>query len=68
MRSWVGTRVREDALTVPCRFCRQREGEPCVSNDEYRKPLEAFPAHTMRISDSRRARECHPYATEEADA
>lgn len=65
MRDWTGSRVRADAETVPCRFCRQREGEPCVSNDEYRKPLEAFPAHTVRISDSRKS-EGHPYAEEPA--
>lgn len=53
MRDWTGTRVREDARTVPCRYCHAIAGDPCVT--ELGTPLEAFPAHTMRMSDARKA-------------
>lgn len=63
MRDWVGSRVRADAETVPCRYCHAIAGQQCMT--ECGKPLEAFPAHTVRISDSRRAAD-HPYAEEPA--
>lgn len=66
MRDWIGTRVREDALVVGCRYCFAPIGSPCVVKPEG-KPLEAFPAHTVRINDSRKVGD-HPYASEEADA
>lgn len=67
MRDWTGSRIRADAWTVPCRYCAAIAGEPCVTDTG--APLEAFPAHTLRISDARKAvGETHPYATEDADA
>lgn len=63
MRDWTGSRVRADAWKVPCRSCNALAGDPCIT--ECGKPLEAFPAHTKRISDSRKAAD-HPYAEEPA--
>lgn len=54
MRDWTGTTVRADALSVPCRYCNAREGQPCVSKATG-KPIDAFPAHTCRINDSQKA-------------
>ncbi|AFL47987.1 hypothetical protein AVANI_83 [Mycobacterium phage Avani] len=56
MRDWRGTTVHQGALRVPCRDCRAGIGEPCVVRDEkgrVLKVLEAFPAHSHRIADSR---------------
>ena len=56
MHDWRGSRVRADALTVPCRDCNVPAGEPCVVRDSkggIEKPLEAFPAHPHRINDSK---------------
>lgn len=50
MHDWEGSRAREDALTVPCRYCRAAVGQPCVTRDG--RELQAFPAHAVRISDA----------------
>jgi hypothetical protein len=52
MRNWTGTRIREDALRVPCSYCHALIDEPCVNGDQ---PLEAFPAHVCRISAAKAA-------------
>lgn len=51
---WTGTRAREDALRVPCRYCGAKTGELCVTKDDRHATLEAFPAHTMRTNDARK--------------
>lgn len=56
MHDWTGSRVRADALAVPCRDCQAAAGEPCVVRDSkgrIEKRLEAFPAHQHRINDSK---------------
>ena len=53
MRDWSGSRIREDAQTVFCRYCHALIGEPCSGLDG--KLLRAFPAHTVRITDARKA-------------
>lgn len=58
MHDWEGSRVREDAKKVPCRYCHAPAGEPCATENGL---LEAFPAHTMRLSDARKATGGHPY-------
>lgn len=63
MKDWTGTRIRAEALVVACRYCHAIIGAPCVT--ELGKELEAFPAHTMRISDARKA-SGHPYAEVES--
>ncbi|QAX92635.1 hypothetical protein I5H79_gp080 [Mycobacterium phage Poenanya] len=58
MRDWRGTTVHQEALRVRCRDCLAGIGEPCVVRDEKGrvvKVLEAFPAHSRRIADSRSA-------------
>lgn len=50
MRDWTGSRARQDALTVGCRYCGAIVGEPCVTKADDRRPLEAFPAHTCRTN------------------
>jgi hypothetical protein len=50
MRDWTGSTVRMDALKVHCRHCHAPIGEPCRGLDG--KPLQAFPAHTSRITDA----------------
>jgi hypothetical protein len=57
MKSWVGTRIREDALAVPCRYCHAIAGQQCQTRDEHPRPLEAFPAHTCRINDAQKLQE-----------
>lgn len=67
MHDWAGTRERLDALAVPCRDCNAAAGEPCVVRDgkgRIEKPLEAFPAHTHRMNDARKAPESRPAATD----
>lgn len=51
MKDWSGTRVQQEALTVPCTYCKAAVGSGCVRFDG--KPLEGFPAHTSRSSDAR---------------
>lgn len=51
MGDWTGSRAREDALTVPCRYCHAPAGEPCI-NDANGRPLWHFAAHTVRIKDA----------------
>jgi hypothetical protein len=53
MRDWTGSRAREDALVVGCRDCLADIGYPCTGLDG--KPLQAFPAHTKRITDAQKA-------------
>lgn len=52
MRDWTGTRIREDSLRVPCRYCNAAAGEQCVTKDRDPRPLEAFPAHAVRTNDA----------------
>lgn len=54
MKSWEGSRVRAEAQQVPCRYCGAKGGAPCT-NKGSRKPLEAFPAHDVRVRDSQKA-------------
>jgi len=56
MRDWTGTQIRADAETVPCRYCGAKPGNPCWTKDKNPRPLEAFPAHTMRITDAQKAK------------
>ena len=55
MRDWTGTRIREDSLAVPCRYCGAKAGNPCWTKDKDPRPLEAFPAHIVRTNDARKA-------------
>ena len=57
MRNWVGSRIREDALAVPCRYCHAQPGQPCVSQDGEARELQAFPAHICRVNDATKAKE-----------
>ena len=50
MRDWTATRVRADALTVPCRHCHAIAGAECINAQG--EPLSAFPAHEVRIRDA----------------
>ena len=50
MKDWTGSRVRADALTVPCRHCHAITGAECLNAE--REPLTAFPAHEIRIRDA----------------
>lgn len=59
MRDWTGSRIRADSWKVPCRYCHALADSPCVTDGG--KDLEAFPAHTVRISDSRKNDGSHPY-------
>ncbi len=54
MHDWTGSRIREDAMSVPCLYCAAPAGRPCVAKTDG-KPLQAFPAHTSRITEARRA-------------
>lgn len=53
MHDWTASRAREDALQVGCRYCHAVVGEPCTGDEG--KPLEAFPAHTVRVTDAQKA-------------
>ncbi|UAW08551.1 hypothetical protein SEA_MADMEN_73 [Mycobacterium phage MadMen] len=56
MKDWRGTTIHQEALKVGCRDCRAAVGEACVVRDgkgRVLKVLEAFPAHSHRIADSR---------------
>ena len=55
MRDWTGTRIREHALTVQCRWCDARVGDPCVARNNPTHEIQAFPAHQCRIDDANRA-------------
>lgn len=52
VRDWTGSRVRTDSLVVMCDWCHAGIGEPCTNDG---KPLEAFPAHEVRIRKSKAA-------------
>lgn len=54
MRDWTGSRLREDALRVPCRSCGVPAGELCVDRKDHNRPIQAFPAHPLRINDSQK--------------
>lgn len=54
MHDWTGSRVREDALRVPCRSCGAIAGELCVDRKDNNRPLQAFPAHVLRVKDSQK--------------
>ena len=56
MRDWTGTRIREDALKVRCRYCGSPAGELCVSQDGQARELQAFPAHVCRVNDAQKAK------------
>lgn len=53
MKDWTATRIRVDALTVPCRYCHATTDAECVNAE--REPLRAFPAHEVRIRDAAKA-------------
>jgi hypothetical protein len=55
MRDWVGSRVRADALLVPCAYCLAVAGVPCHAKDDPTHPLEAFPAHDVRVRAGQKA-------------
>ncbi|GJJ22306.1 hypothetical protein MTY414_59790 [Mycolicibacterium mageritense] len=59
MRDWTGTTIQQQALTVPCRYCQAPAHTPCHQKGDDTKPLEAFPAHEVRIRDSRKADDDH---------
>ncbi|KXF56164.1 hypothetical protein AXA44_02720 [Rhodococcus sp. SC4] len=47
---------RDLALTIGCRYCGSKSGEPCTTpayNGD-RHPLEHFPAHPMRVNRAKR--------------
>jgi hypothetical protein len=54
MRDWTGSRVRAEALQVPCMYCGAVAGKPCHAKGEPDHLLEAFPAHDVRVRASRR--------------
>jgi hypothetical protein len=54
MRDWTGSRVREDALKVPCRSCGVPAGVLCVDRKDHDRPIQAFPAHPIRVNDSQK--------------
>lgn len=54
MHNWEGSRVRAEAQQVPCRYCLAVAGKPCVQKGS-QTAIEAFPAHTVRISDAQKA-------------
>lgn len=39
------------ALTVPCRYCSAKEGEPCINHTVKNKPPTRIP-HPQRITDA----------------
>lgn len=53
MKNWTGTTIQQQALTVGCRYCLALVGEVCMDK-AHSKPLEAFPAHEVRIRDARK--------------
>ena len=55
MRDWSGTRIRIDALAVPCRYCKAIAGEECVTDRG--TSLQAFPAHDMRVRDAMKGKQ-----------
>lgn len=57
MRDWLGTTIQREALTVGCPHCRAPAGELCVNGDQ---PLQAFPAHEIRIRTARQAQPPQP--------
>ena len=57
MRDWAGTRVREDALLVPCSYCGARVGELCTAKGDPSHVLRAWPAHDVRVRAGRRKAE-----------
>lgn len=54
VHDWTGSRVRADALTVPCRYCHALVGELCVNDGQ---PLSAFPAHDVRVRAAEKKQE-----------
>lgn len=50
-------RLRNLALTVPCRDCRVPKDVACVNRDGGNEPalLKKAPAHASRINDARKA-------------
>ncbi|WP_438941778.1 zinc finger domain-containing protein [Mycobacterium intracellulare] len=54
MHDWTGTRIRTEALTVPCRYCHADAGQPCITKDREPRELRAFPAHCCRINDAQK--------------
>ena len=55
MPDYTGSRAREDALTVGCRWCHAIAGDPCINTALDSKPvLWHFAAHTVRITDANR--------------
>lgn len=56
MRDWEGSRVRAEAQQVQCRYCFAPPGKPCTQRSSD-KPIEAFPAHDVRVRDSQKALE-----------
>lgn len=55
MHDWTGTRIRAEALTVPCRYCQAQPGNDCWTKDQDPRPLTAFRAHEIRIRDAQKA-------------
>lgn len=55
MLDWRGSTIRTDAQTVRCRYCNAGIGETCIADAETGKTLDAFPAHTVRITDAQKA-------------
>lgn len=53
MFDWEGSRIRAEAQQVPCRYCLAKPGKPCTQKGSG-KPLEAFPAHDVRVRDSQK--------------
>lgn len=53
MKNWEGSRVRAEAQQVPCKYCGAAGGKPCKQKGSD-KPLEAFPAHDVRVRDSQK--------------
>lgn len=53
MHDWTGSRIREESLRVPCPYCLAREQVPCHAKGDPSHPLEAFPAHSVRIRASK---------------
>jgi hypothetical protein len=48
MKDWTGTRIREDALKLPCRDCHAAVGDLCTQADG--TVIQAFPAHVCRLN------------------
>lgn len=43
--------IRTRALSIVCRYCRARVGDPCV-NPKNGEEIRYQPAHTLRLLDS----------------